>query len=482
MPTYILNENIALRSWQMVPYAYYIYGVREAKGLNREQFQLLMQCDGKQELEDSPLLRQLADAGLCRRSREGEALTDWQKHRTYDNRYFPHLNWAITGKCNFNCLHCFMAADNAPMMEEFTWEQCLELLDECVRCGVQTITLTGGEPMLHPRFMDIVRECAKRHLCISEVNTNGSFLTPEMLEEWKSLGMDILVKISFDGVGHHDWLRNVPGAEEKAMRAIRLCKEHGFRVRAQTNVHRGNLDVMLDTVKLLDSMGVEEVRIIRTTETPRWNENGQGMCLELQEYYDKMLELIERLVGEKLGIQVDVWQFAYYFPKSKTYYFHPVQAQCGQYRDSIPLCRGARGTIAVSHTGELSPCNQMAGTLAKMGITLGNVKSRPLHELLTEGNYLDTVTMPVSAVKEKNSQCQECQYWPACMGGCRAIAIALTKDLLHADPSKCLFFKGGYMKKIDDAFAAADPEYRCGDDVGNMARGKSSGNAEYKPF
>ena len=65
----------------------------------------------------------------------------------------------------------------------------------------------------------------------------------------------------------------------------------------------------------------------------------------------------------------------------------------------------------------------------------------PLHELLSRGSYLDTVTMPMSAVKERNPQCRHYQYWPACMGGCRAIAIALTKDLLYADPSKCIFFK-----------------------------------------
>ena len=155
------------------------------------------------------------------------------------------------------------------MMEEFTWEQCLNLLDECVRCGIQTITLTGGEPMLHPRFMDIVRECEKRRLNIAEINTNGSFITEEMLDEFHALGMDVLIKISYDGIGHHDWLRNRPGAEEKAVRAIRLCKEKGFRVRVQTNVHRGNLDVMYDTVVEMDRLGVEEIRIIRTSETPR---------------------------------------------------------------------------------------------------------------------------------------------------------------------------------------------------------------------
>ena len=65
--------------------------------------------------------------------------------------------------------------------------------------------------------MDIVRECAKRHLNIAEINTNGSFITEEMLEEVRALGMDVLIKISYDGIGHHDWLRNMPGAEEKAI-------------------------------------------------------------------------------------------------------------------------------------------------------------------------------------------------------------------------------------------------------------------------
>lgn len=55
---------------------------------------------------------------------------------------------------------------------------------------------------------------------------------------------------------------------------MKLAKEKGFRVRSQTNVHRGNLDVMYDTVAMLEGMGVEEIRIIRTTETPRWRKNG----------------------------------------------------------------------------------------------------------------------------------------------------------------------------------------------------------------
>ena len=52
---YILNPNIALRSWWRVPYAYYIKGVRDAQRLTKEEFELLSLCDGQTDIEDSEL-------------------------------------------------------------------------------------------------------------------------------------------------------------------------------------------------------------------------------------------------------------------------------------------------------------------------------------------------------------------------------------------------------------------------------------------
>lgn len=467
---YILNSNIGLRSWRLVPYAYYYHGYGYAQKLSKEAFVLLSSCDGKMELEDSPLLFRYLDAGWIHPAEPGETMDAWSVPRICDNRYFPKLNWAITGKCNFNCRHCFMASDNSPMLGEFSREEWHKILDECEHCGIQSITLTGGEPMLHPDFMEIVQECARRRLCIEEINTNGSFLTREILEEFRALGIDTEFKISYDGLGHHDWLRGVEQAEEKALNAMRLAKEMGFRVRSQTNVHRKNLDVMYDTVRLLDEMGIDEIRIIRTTETPRWRENSGDATLGLLEYYDEMLKLVKRCVDSDFHISVDVWQFLHYRPKEGTYFFHPVQSDCSRYRDSIPACRGTRGSIALSFNGEIYPCNQMSGTFAHMGISFGNVKKQPLQQLLQEGSYLEQVTMPVSEIREANPVCQSCQYWKCCMGGCRAIAVVVTGEYGHFDPAKCAFFKGGYMAKADRIFEQAPRLYRCISETGNMDR------------
>lgn len=471
---YVLSGNVALRSWDRIPWACYVWGRPVPQRLEPEEFALLALCDGAHDLGPSPLLDRLVGRGYARPATAGETWDPWSAPRSYGNRLFHSVNWAVTGRCNYRCRHCFMAADSGPMLGEFSWDECLALLDECERCGVQNVTLTGGEPLLHPRFMDIVRECARRRLFVGEINTNGSLLTAAVLDEFRALGMDTEFKVSYDGVGHHDWLRGVDGAEEDALRAMRLAHERGFKVRAQTNVHRGNLDAMFKTVRLLDEMGVDEVRIIRTTETPRWAANGGDATLGIVEYYDAMLDLVDRCVRAGFGIAVDVWQFIYYAPRTGAYGFHPAQIQCGRYRDTTPACKGVRGDIAVAYTGEVYPCNQMSGTFAALGKSFGNVKETPLHDLLVSGPYHDTVMLPVSEIRAHNPECRACAYWPVCAGGCRAIALAFTRDYRHYDPAKCAFFKGGYPARADAVFAGARTPgglpYRCVNDLGDLPR------------
>ncbi|MBQ2996448.1 MAG: radical SAM protein [Oscillibacter sp.] len=261
----ILNERIGLRSWWRTPYAYYIREMRDAKRLTREEFELLSRCDGETELEESSLLRSLLRRGLVSPCAKGEKqLTAWQK-MDCDNRYFPAMNWMITGKCNYNCLHCFNAADNAPLMSEFSLEEAERLLDEAYACGINAFTITGGEPMCHKNFFEILEGIYRRGMYVEELNTNGYYIDQTALDRMKALGCDPLIKISFDGIGHHDWLRNRRGAEADALRAIRLCADNGFRVKVQTNVHRRNLEAMLPTAELLDSLGIEIDASIRTS-------------------------------------------------------------------------------------------------------------------------------------------------------------------------------------------------------------------------
>lgn len=445
---YILNPNIALRSWRLVPCAYYIKHRRDACGLSREEFDLLCLCDGLHELEESALLRKFTDSGMVRPCAGGEKLGEWQKPRFCDNRYFPSMSWMLTGKCNYNCLHCFNAADNAPLMSEFTLEEAERLIEEAEKCGINAITVTGGEPMLHKDFFDIIESIYAHGMYVRELNTNGFFLNESSLEKLKSIDGDIRIKISFDGFGHHDWLRNRKGAEENALRAIRLSKEYGFFTQVQTNVHRRNKDAILYTAEQMDAVGVEHMRIIRTTEAPRWLQNADGATLGIGEYYDTMFEFLRAYIKEQHKMSVDIWQVVQVYPEIRSYRARPVECSEGEYRDSIPVCRGNRAMVAVDANGDVVPCHQLSGYYASHGLYIGNVKKEGLQSLLQAGKYIDEVCANLWQLKAANKKCASCRYFRYCAGGCRAIALAFTNDKFGADLSKCEFFKEGYYDKL----------------------------------
>ncbi len=449
MMYYVLNEDIALRSWWLVPYAYYAKGYEIALGISKKEFELLLQCDGNTPLNESETLQLLLEKRLIMPCAKGEkALTAWQKYLSCENRYFPKMNWMITGKCNYNCLHCFNAADNAPLMAEWTWEEAQKLIEEAQLCGVNAFTLTGGEPMLHKHFFDIVKSIYDHGMFVEEINTNGFFINEKILQDLKDIGADPLFKISFDGVGHHDWLRNKKGAEEIALNAIKLCKQFGFRVKAQTNVNRRNVEAMLPTIKLLDALDVEEIRIIRTTEAPRWIQNAGDATLSMQEYYDAMLALSKEVMMLDLSITIDFWIFMTLYPDRKMFKMRPCDGNAQKYRDSLPVCPGARGMVAVAADGEVYPCHQMSGRFIQEGISLANIKKTPLQTVLQSGAYLDKVCLTVGDRLKQNPDCQQCPYYKYCQGGCPAIAWITTDTYLGKDMARCFFYKEGYHKKI----------------------------------
>lgn len=453
---YILNPQISLRSWWYVPYAYYMKGIFNAKKLQKEEYEFLSLCDGEHDLPKNELSVSLTKRGFISPSRDGDTMSDCQRAKFCDNRYFPLANWMITGKCNYNCLHCFNAADNAKLQSEFTMEEAEKLLDEMVECGITGLTITGGEPMIHLHFMDIVKSIYKHNIYIRELNTNGYFLTQEILDEIKAFECYPLMKISFDGVGHHDWLRNRKGAEEDALRAIKLCKANGFKVMVQTNVHRINVDSMLETAKLLDSIGVDKTRIIRTTEAPRWVQNARDAGLTIEEYFDSMADFCGDYAKTDCKMDIDIWNYVRMYPKTKIYHPTPIAYNEGEYRDTLPVCKGNRGLIAIAANGNVFPCHQMSGYYEQHGDNLGNVKKDGLQPILQESKYLCEVCTTVKDLREKNSVCDKCKWFKYCCGGCRAIGLALTGNKMGEDKFKCLFFQNGYLEKLCDAM----PDYK----------------------
>ena len=449
---YRLKDNIALRKWKYVDRAVYRKGSENAFGVPQKEFDLLLLCDGEHDIEPNPYIANLLGKGLIEQCNKGDKPNEWSLLKEYSNYYFPKMNLMITGKCNLNCLHCFNAKDNAPLNSELTYEEIIDILNQARDIGVNAFTITGGEPLVHRRFLDIVKAIYERNMFIFELNTNGLLINQKMLDTFKEIGCRPLIKISFDGVGYHNWIRQHPKAEDLTVKAIKLCIENGFRVKAQVQVNRKNVDVMMDTAKLLNELGVEEMRIIRTTEAPRWEKNSPQSSLTIEEYYQSMLKFAKEYMHSGMKMFVDVWQFVTLNPNFKSYQLVPIACNKNEFNIRIPMCKGNRGMIAVSSGGEVVPCLQMSGYFLEKGISLGNVKKTPLKDLVTDSPYLNLAMAPLFKQIVENDKCGNCKYYKACTGGCPALGLLYspTSDFYHEDITKCIFFENGWYEKVKE--------------------------------
>ena len=149
----------------------------------------------------------------------------------------PPLVWLeITRKCNMRCPHCYISAGDERVLELPT-SKLKEILTQMSEMGVWAVAITGGEPTLHPDFVEIVNHAHKCGLLIG-IATNGLLLSDDILRQIPTEG--VIISISIDdlhnaGCGTN---KNFQLATDTLSRCISL----GFDVNIMTNTHRQNLN------------------------------------------------------------------------------------------------------------------------------------------------------------------------------------------------------------------------------------------------
>lgn len=458
---YILAPEVGLRSWQRVPFAYVRRFEARPHALPQEEFELACRCDGRTPLPASPALQRLLDKGLvlpCEGDGGTSGMSPFQELLVCPNRVVPWMALEITERCNYRCLHCFNAQGNEEGRRELSLQEARVLFESARRAGVSAVLVTGGEPLMHREFRELVRLLYRSGLFIYELNTNGAYVTRELLEFLAGFGFKPEVKVSFDGLGCHDWMRGCPGAQEAALRAIRLCVEAGFPVRVQMSVNRRTQPALLESLELMDAMGVRATRLLWTAPTPRWELNARGQCLEWGEYLACCTQLLGEYAAGGHAMELDAWMVAQLFPRTRSYRLSPVRYGPGSFKENRPCCPTANGMMSIGADGQVYPCMQSSGWFDAHGISLGNVHEQGLGALLREGPYCEMVHATVGERLAHQGECGACPWLQYCAGGCPALAMLYSGgDHLAPDRAACMFFKGGWPQRI----AQALPGWRC---------------------
>jgi MoaA/NifB/PqqE/SkfB family radical SAM enzyme len=100
-----------------------------------------------------------------------------------------------TRRCNLACAYCNEYDHSSKPVPTAAM---LERVDRLAGLGTSAVTLSGGEPLLHPDLDTIVRHIRARGM-IATMITNGYLLTPDRIRHLNDAGLDHL-QISIDNV------------------------------------------------------------------------------------------------------------------------------------------------------------------------------------------------------------------------------------------------------------------------------------------
>ena len=175
-------------------------------------------------------------------------------------RRMPLIILHVHSDCNCRCTMCdiWKTRDH----REVPLERVCGWLPELQALGVERVVLTGGEPLMHSRFPELMRSLHESGLAITVLSTG---LLVRRHAEALARDCDELI-VSLDGPAHlHNAIRNVPRAFERLAEGVRALRIRGGarpRITARCTVQRANCASLRATVDAARELGLDGVSFL----------------------------------------------------------------------------------------------------------------------------------------------------------------------------------------------------------------------------
>lgn len=302
----------------------------------------------------------------------------------------------ITSACNHECIYCYNDIKQYIHMSLSRVEQVLKI---AASYNINTIMISGGEPLLHPRILDIL-ELFKKYNIRYVLSTNAARITEDVMECFERDNAS--VQVSFDSID--PWLYSQLRKTEDYGLVIENIKKMIFKnipVSIGIVLNKQSIVTLGDTIKYFLDLGirmfhVEEVVIVGQAR-------GAEEDLDIDDFYSVLLEL-------------------YYLEKD----YYP--------QITIDFIEN----ILLNMLGKIKGrayCNCMNGTAFQIDI-LGDVYSCKNHKGLGRGgnifeNEIEEIisNLELPAYYDKIENCERCSYGEICKGLCRAKSFAWYNSL-----------------------------------------------------
>ena len=341
------------------------------------------------------------------------------------------LTLSITAACNLTCKHCWVEAVSASASLHVPGKTLRRLIGEYRELGGEGVRITGGEPLLHPGCLDLLRFACGVGFGTVAMQTNAMLFKDEHVAALKELNFPgLILQISLDGAcaQTHDLVRG-EDAFNMALKGIRRLTDGGLgrHISIFFTEMRHNLEEIPALLELADSLGINSVSTGSLVLCGR-AANESLVAPPDAEQYMRLLHRYEtdprfRELYEKIGTTAPLEWLKGDAPRT----------ECCTFVENPYLTPG----------GRLYPCVLCHAD----GFAVTGVFDKGLAETFAEGAPLWASLLRTSHRRADSIvECRECAGVLECAGGCMGRAWGSCGDFLAAD-DRCELRRTIYKRK-----------------------------------
>lgn len=240
-------------------------------------------------------------------------------------------------KCNLSCVYCNefdKTSTPVPVEDVKRW------IDKLAELGTAHVTISGGEPMLHPQLDEIIAHIRRRNM-IAGLITNGSYIDPQRIERLNRAGLEFL-QISIDNVEGDDVSKKSLRSLDQKLQYLSLYAK--FRVNINSVVggsikHPG--DALLIALRAISLGFASTIGIIH---------DGEGHVKPLTEEEKFVYEEVRRLSRGNLVRR--------FFNPIEWRFFNKFQENLIDGRPNEWRCRAGARYLYICEHGKVQRCSQ----------------------------------------------------------------------------------------------------------------------------
>jgi radical SAM protein with 4Fe4S-binding SPASM domain len=313
----------------------------------------------------------------------------------------------LTLRCPCRCLTCGSAAGKA-RASELGHDEWLDVIAALADLGCRRISLVGGEPLLYPLWVDLVRAGRARGLVIDMV-TSGQGMDADVASRMVDAGLNS-VTVSVDGLqATHDRQRAIPDAFAQALRAIRCADRAGLKVGVTTQVNRENAGELEELAPVLEDAGVLGWQLQLTLPMGR-AETHRHLTLAPDDM-PALLRLLRRL-ALRPGLRPHLTDNLGYCTTDDV----ALRTIQGGFPRPWLGCRAGLDAIGITSDGRIKGCLSMPDACSE-----GSVRERSLSDVWNDPRAF--AYNRSFAPENLAGACATCEEARRCRGGCTTAAL-----------------------------------------------------------